>query len=139
MTAAPARGAFLALGAWTKFAALVLVPLWAGYPLALGRRGLRSVGLFAAGFAAATRRVLDPVPRAEPAQRRRDVLGPHLRLAARPSVAVLDLGLDEYPGFPDLHVLQGALKVALLVGALALGFLPRVRTPSSSRRSPAPS
>ena len=74
-TAAPARGAFLALGAWTKFAALVLVPLWAGYPLALGRRGLRSVGLFAAGFAAATPRVLDPVPRAEPTQRRRDVLG----------------------------------------------------------------
>ena len=101
LTAAPARGAFLALGAWTKFAALVLVPLWAGYPLALGRRGLRSAGLFAAGFAAATLVAfsilfLEPNPLS--------AVGTFwdrtLRLAARPSVAVLDLGLERVPGLP---------------------------------------
>ena len=32
VTSAFGRGAFLALAGWTKFAALLLVPLWAGYP-----------------------------------------------------------------------------------------------------------
>ena len=46
-----ARGAFLALAAWTKFAALVVVPLWAGYPEARWRPEKR---LFAGGFVVAT-------------------------------------------------------------------------------------
>ena len=34
---------------------------------------------------------------------------------------------DEYPGFPDLHHVQTALKVVLLVGAVAVYFVPRVK------------
>ena len=51
-----ARGAAVALAGWTKFAALLLAPLWLGYPnalrspLRLGRSGWRWV----AGFAVAT-------------------------------------------------------------------------------------
>ncbi|HYA08912.1 MAG TPA: hypothetical protein VEG24_04935, partial [Gaiellaceae bacterium] len=38
LTSAPVRGAAVALSGWTKFASLIVVPLWAGYPEA--RRGL---------------------------------------------------------------------------------------------------
>ena len=90
-----ARGAFLALAAWTKFAALVVVPLWAGYPEARWRPEKR---LFAGGFAVATVLafsifLLEP----EPGPRGASVLGPHLRLAGRPRLAVLDLGLGPVP------------------------------------------
>ena len=51
LTSPFARGALLALAAWTKFAALVVVPLWAGYPEARWRPEKR---LFAGGFAVAT-------------------------------------------------------------------------------------
>jgi len=51
VTSAFARGAFLALAGWTKFGALLLVPLWGSYPE--GRR-LSGKGLFAGGFAVAT-------------------------------------------------------------------------------------
>jgi hypothetical protein len=130
LTAAPARGAFLALGVWAKFAALALVPLWAGYPRALGRRGLRSVALFAAGFAAATLAAfsilfLEPNPLSAVGTFWDRTFGWQLD---RPSpFSIWDW--NEYPGFPDLHVLQGALKIALLAGAVVLGFFPRVRTP----------
>jgi hypothetical protein len=32
---------------------------------------------------------------------------------------------DEYPGFPDLHQVQTGLKIALLVAAVAVFFVPR--------------
>ncbi|MGH3018629.1 MAG: hypothetical protein ACRDNR_00515, partial [Gaiellaceae bacterium] len=34
---------------------------------------------------------------------------------------------DEYPGFPDLHVVQTLLKMLLVVAAVALAFVPRTR------------
>ena len=33
----------------------------------------------------------------------------------------------EYPGYPDLHLLQGVLKVVLLAMAVVLAFVPRTR------------
>jgi hypothetical protein len=35
----------------------------------------------------------------------------------------------EYPGYPDLHLVQSVLKVLLLVASVALAFVPRVKTP----------
>jgi hypothetical protein len=32
---------------------------------------------------------------------------------------------DQYPGFPDLHRLQTVLKIAVLLGALVVYFVPR--------------
>ncbi|HEX2505793.1 MAG TPA: hypothetical protein VHK22_06250 [Gaiellaceae bacterium] len=130
LTAAPARGAFLALGAWTKFAALLLLPLWAAYPRALGRRGGRSLGLFAAGFAAATLAafsilLLEPSPLDAVGTFWDRTFGWQLD---RPSPFSI-WNWDEYPGYPDLHLLQSALKIALVIGALALAFVPRARTP----------
>jgi len=34
---------------------------------------------------------------------------------------------DQYPGYPDLHHVQTGLKVLLLLGALVLFFVPRVK------------
>src|SRR6187397_3550768 len=45
-----ARGSFVALAGWTKFAALLVAPLWATYPTYEFRRALR----FAAAFVLAT-------------------------------------------------------------------------------------
>jgi hypothetical protein len=130
LTAAPARGAFLALSAWTKFAALLLLPLWAAYPHALGRRGRRSLGLFAAGFTAATLAafsilLLEPSPLDAVRTFWERTFGWQLDRSSPFSI----WNWDEYPGYPDLHVLQGALKIALVAGALALAFVPRARTP----------
>ena len=127
LAAAPARGAFLALGAWTKFAALVLVPLWAGYPLALGRVVSARPGSSRQArpaLVAFSILFLEPNPLS--------AVGTFWDTFAwqldRPSpFSIWDW--NQYPGFPDLHVLQGALKIVLLAGALALGFFPRVRTP----------
>src|SRR5579859_5216740 len=51
VTSAPARGVFGALAGWTKFAPLLIAPLWATYPDA---RRPRSALAYAAGFAVAT-------------------------------------------------------------------------------------
>ena len=72
-----------------------VAPLWASYPDAPAAP--RSC-VFAAGFVARDAgRVLDPAARAEPGSRGARLLGPHARLADRPRVAVLDLGLAAVP------------------------------------------
>ncbi len=94
VTSPAARGAAVALAGWTKFAPLLVAPLWASYP----ERRARPTALFVAGFLAATAGgLLDPAARAEPGTRGPRVLGPHARLADRPRVAVLDLGLEAVP------------------------------------------
>src|SRR5919199_559229 len=52
VTSAVARGAFTALAGWTKFAPLVVAPLWASYPEALDRPRQKLV--FAGAFLVAT-------------------------------------------------------------------------------------
>jgi hypothetical protein len=126
----PARGAAVALAVWAKFAALLLVPLWASYPRPRGPRVRRRLVLYAAGFAAGTALAFwilllepDPVAAARTVWER--TFGWQL---SRPSpFSIWDW--DEYPGFPDLAVVQGALKVVLLVAALALYFVPRRKSP----------
>jgi hypothetical protein len=126
LTSPPARGVFVALGAWTKFAALVLVPLWASYPD--WRRAARNKVLYVAGFVLGT--VLgfwilflepDPIHAARVFWDR--TFGWQL---SRPSpLSIWDW--KQYPGYPDLHNYQTALKIVLLVAAVALFFVPRVK------------
>ena len=130
LVSAPARGVLLALGGWAKFAAFLLVPLWASYPSGLTRSPRRHVPLFAAGLLAGSALALwvlllepDPLHAARVFWDR--TFGWQL---SRPSpFSIWDW--DEYPGFPDLAFLQGALKIALLVSALALSFVPRRKSP----------
>jgi hypothetical protein len=123
------RGAFLALGAWAKFAAFLLLPLWASYPEATGRGVPRRLAVYGAGLLVGTALSLwilllepDPLHAARVFWDR--TFG--WQLSRSSPFSIWDW--DRY-GYPDLAWLQGALKVVLLVGALALYFVPRRKSP----------
>jgi hypothetical protein len=127
-TSAPARGLFVGLASWAKFAALLLIPLWASYPDGLRRP--RALVLFGLGFLAATAMgfwvlLLEPDPL-------------HAARVFWDRTFAFQLGRDspfsiwgwgEYPGYPDLSVPQTALKALLVVGAVVCGLRPRRKTP----------
>jgi hypothetical protein len=155
VTSPMARGALLGLSAWAKFAPLLLVPLWARYPRTrrldpgaewpydrpeaapppapprarlhavvaeLGPRA-RLVG-FAVGLLVGSGLALLLLSEGGRTALTRfwdSTFGWQL---SRPSpFSVWDWGI--YPGFPDLSALQTGLKVALVLGALALLVVPR--------------
>jgi hypothetical protein len=126
VTSPAGRGLFLGLAAWTKFAALLLLPLWASYPD--WRRAGRQKAVFVAGFLLATALsfwilFLEPDPLHAARVFWDRTFGWQL---SRPSpFSIWDW--KEYPGFPNLHHVQTALKVALLLGALAVYFVPRTK------------
>lgn len=128
-TSDTARGAFAGLASWAKFATLVTVPLWLGYPAGVTRRrALR----FGAGFAAATLAVGSVL-----------LLEPDLLEAVRAFVERTlgyQLGRDspfslwgwgQYhaAGIPDLAWLQRVLQVTVVAFALLLAVRPREKGP----------
>jgi hypothetical protein len=123
-TSSTGRGLFVGLASWTKFAALVLIPLWASYPNGL-RRPLEKLA-FAGGFLLASALgfwilLLEPDPLHAARVFWDRTFGWQL---SRPSpFAIWDW--DQYPGYPDLGYVQTGLKIALLVAAVAVYFLPR--------------
>jgi hypothetical protein len=124
-----ARGAFGALGSWTKFAGLIVMPLWLTYP---ERRPLRAHLPFVVGFAVATAAAFSIL-----------LLEPNPFHAARvfwdrtivPQVerespfSLWDWGQYRAKGIPDLHLVQRALEGVLVVGALAAAWWPRRKSP----------
>jgi hypothetical protein len=120
------RGVFAALSGWSKFASLVVAPLWATYP------DRRPSWRFVLGFTAATLAafsvvLLEPSPWHE------------LRIFWDRTVA-WQVGRDspfslwdwrQYHarGLPDLHILQRVLQALLLVAAVAVAFVPRRKSP----------
>jgi len=130
LSSAPRRGLFLGLAAWSKFASFLLVPLWASYPRGLSREAPRRLLLYGAGFVLATILafsilLLEPDPLHAARVFWDRTFGWQL---SRPSpFSIWDWG--EYPGFPDLHVVQTMLKVVLVVAAAALYFVPREKSP----------
>ncbi|MCP9485630.1 MAG: hypothetical protein MSC30_07195 [Gaiellaceae bacterium MAG52_C11] len=129
-----ARGAGVALAGWTKFAALLLAPLWLAYPDAIGwpLRLRRGAWKWAAGFAAATIvafsiLLLEP----DPLQAAR-VFGERtfgFQLDRESPFSLWGWGQYHAAGIPNLHLIQQALEVLLVAGALALAFVPRRRSP----------
>ena len=125
-TSPVARGALLALSSWTKFATLLLLPLWSGYPVAR-----RPSGRFAAGFVVATALaffvlLLEPSPlhaahvffdRTIKTQIDRDS-----------PFSLWDWGQYHAKGLPDLKWAQHVLEALLVVGVLALGRWPHRRS-----------
>jgi hypothetical protein len=120
------RGVFGALSAWTKFAALVVAPLWLTYP------GRRPSWRFVAGFGAATLAafsvvLLEPSPLHE------------LRVFWDRTVtwqvgrhspfSLWDWKQYHARGLPDLKLVQRALQGLLVVGAIAVAFVPRHKSP----------
>jgi hypothetical protein len=125
VTSPVARGAFTALAGWTKFAPLVVAPLWLSYPDARDR--WREKLVFLAAFLAATLAafsilLLEPNPlHAAHVFWDRTI---KMQVDRDSPFSIWDW--KQYrAGLPDLHILQRVLEVLLVVGAVAAYFLPR--------------
>jgi len=129
VTSPVARGAFAGLSAWTKFAPLIVLPLWSGYPDA--RRGRPRV-LFLLGFALATA-ISFSVLLLEPSVWHAAVTAFHrtigYQVGRSSPFSLWDWRQYHAAGLPDLHILQLILQVMLVAGAVALAWWPRQRSP----------
>jgi len=129
LTSPTARGAAVAVSGWTKFAPLLVLPLWTGYPEA---RRPRSAVLALLGFALATVVVffvlfLEPSPwHAARVFYDRTVAFQYGRDSP---FSLWDWRQYHAKGLPDLHLVQRVLEGALVLGSLALAFVPRRRSP----------
>ena len=129
VTSAFGRGALLALAGWTKFAALLLVPLWAGYPE--GRR-LSGKAAFTGGFVAATLvafsiLLLEPNP-AHAARVFWDrTFG--WQVGRDSPFSIWGWGQYHAAGIPDLGFAQQIVIGLLALGAVGCYFVPRRKTP----------
>ena len=127
LTSPVARGAAVAVSGWTKFASLLLLPLWLGYPEA--RRG-RSLAIL--GFVLATVLVffvlfLEPSPWHAARVFYNRTVG--FQIGRDSPFSLWDWRQYHAKGLPDLHLVQRALELLLVVGSLALAWVPRRRSP----------
>jgi len=124
------RGIGVALSGWTKFATLVVAPLWLTYPGPIRRP--RPALAFAAGFVLATViafsvLLLDghPVQAAETFYRRTL----KTQIDRHSPFSLWDWAQYHARGLPDLHVVQRVLEGLLVLGSIACAFVPRTKTP----------
>jgi hypothetical protein len=123
------RGFFVALSGWTKFASLLVLPLWSGYPEA---RRPKTMARTLVGFAIGTAVVfsvllLEPSP-LHAARVFYDRTF-SFQIGRASPFSLWDWGQYHAKGLPDLHLVQRALQVILVVGAVALAWFPRYRSP----------
>jgi hypothetical protein len=127
VTSPAARGAAVALSGWTKFASLLLAPLWASYP----ERRWRPARTFALAFLAATAvafwiLLLEPNPVHAARVFWDRTLGWQI---GRDSPFSIWDWRQYHAGLPDLHLLQWVLEGLLVAGAAAAYFVPRRKSP----------
>jgi hypothetical protein len=123
------RGAAVALGGWTKFASLLVLPLWSGYPEA---RRPRSVARTALGFVLTTVVVFFMLffePSVLHAIRVFYDRTVSFQYDRDSPFSIWDWGQYHAKGLPNLEIVQRILQVGLVVGAVALFFVPRRRSP----------
>jgi len=120
------RGALAALSGWTKFASLLVAPLWLTYPD--GRVSRR----FLAGFVAATLAAFSVVLfEPSPLHELRVFWDRSLRwqVGRHAPWSLWDWGQYHARGIPDLHIVQRVLQALLVVGAVFVAVLPRHKSP----------
>jgi hypothetical protein len=134
-----ARGSLLALAGWTKFAALLLVPLWASYEGERAMSGARHrtwldrtrarffVAFVIASLAAFWILLLEPDPLHAARVFWDRTLG--WQVGRDSPFSLWGWGQYHAAGIPDLGWMQPLLIVALLAGAVAAYFVPRRKTP----------
>ena len=126
VTRPAARGIFVALSGWTKFASLIVAPLWATFP---DRRpsGRFLIGFALATFAAFSVVLLEPRPLHE--------LVVFFNRSVRWQVgrespwSLWDWRQYHARGIPNLHIVQYVLQALLVGAALVLPFYPRRKSP----------
>jgi hypothetical protein len=122
------RGGFAALAGWTKFAALVVAPLWATYPEWNTRRTARFLAGFLVGSLLAFSILLLEPNVLDAARTFWDrTLG--WQLGRESPFSIWDWGQYHARGIPDLHVPHQLVKALVLAGALAAAFVPRRKSP----------
>jgi hypothetical protein len=128
VTSSFARGFFSALAGWTKFAPLLVAPLWASYPDSRARP--REKLVFVGGFLVATAvafsvLLLEPSPlHAAHVFYDRTI---KFQIGRHSPFSIWDW--KQYAaGYPDLHLVQRVLQVLLVIGAIAVYFVPRRKT-----------
>ena len=130
LTSPIARGAAVAVSGWTKFASLLVLPLWTGYPEA---RRPRAAALALLGFLLATVVVffvlfLEPSPwHAARVFFDRTV---SFQLGRDSPFSIWDWRQYHAKGLPDLHLVQRVLEGALVLGVARA----RVRCRAAARR-----
>jgi hypothetical protein len=130
VTSSWARGVFSGLASWTKFGALLVVPLWATYPEF--RRSRRTALTFAGGFALATVAsfwilLLEPDPfHAAHVFWDRTIVS---QVDRESPFSLWDWRQYHAAGIPDLGWLQRVLEALLVAGAVVAPFLPRRKSP----------
>jgi hypothetical protein len=129
VTSPVARGAAVAASGWTKFASLLVLPLWSGYPEA---RKPRAAALYVLGFLLSTGLVffvlfLEP----SPAHAAHVFFDRTIKwqVGRQSPFSLWDWGQYHARGIPNLRIVQHVLQGALVLGALALAFVPRRRSP----------
>jgi hypothetical protein len=121
-----ARGALCALSGLTKFASLVVAPLWLTYP---DRRPSRRfiAGFVAASLAAFSVVLLEPSPLHELRVFWDRTIRWQVGRAAPWSL--WDWGQYHAHGLPNLRIVQHVLQGLLVVGAVVVAFVPRHKSP----------
>ena len=128
-SAPAARGAALAVASWTKFAAVLLAPLWLSYPA--GFRPRRVVA-FALGFALVTVlafSILLLEPSLADAVRTFWERTISFQLGRESPFSIWGWGQYEARGIPDLASLQTVVQVGVIALALVAAIVPREKGP----------
>jgi hypothetical protein len=125
-----ARGIFVALSSWTKFATLVVAPMWLTFPEVRTRP--RPLVAYVVGFALATVAafsilLLDPHPLA----------AAHVfydrtiknQIDRQSPFSLWDWRQYHAHGLPDLHIVQKVLVGLLVTAVIAFAFVPRRKSP----------
>jgi hypothetical protein len=123
-----ARGSAVALAGWTKFAALLVAPLWAAYPVLEQRRVLR----FAAAFLVATVAafailLLEPSLWGALRTFWERTIG--FQAGRNSPFSIWGWGQYHAQGIPDLGSLQPVVAVLAVVLALLVAVVPRRKGP----------
>ena len=122
-----ARGAFVALAGWTKFAALLVAPMWVTYRLTR-EQIVRAAAGFAVGTLAAFSIVLlEPnVGHALRVFWERTV---SWQIARESPFSIWDWRQYHAKGIPNLEIVQRFLQALLVAGALVFALVPRRKSP----------
>ncbi len=127
-----AKGVAVALSGWTKLSSLIVAPLWATYPDALRLRSLGNLARFVAAFlftsvVALSVLALEPNLRKAISAFWNKTF--HRQIGRESPFSIWDWRQYHAAGLPDLHAVQIALIVVVLILAVASAFYPRRRSP----------
>ena len=130
VTSPRARGAFAALAGWTKFAPLLVAPLWLSYPE--GRRRPRQKLFFLIAFAAATLAafcvlLIEPNPSTRRGSSGTARFG--WQIGRESPFSLWDWRQYHAAGIPNLHLVQWVLEGLLAIGSIAVYFFPKRKAP----------